>query len=264
MNGDFSTTSNTMNMDIANNASNSTVFIKNDGAGKANLNVEGNITGGSLGTSGSRWSTIYADTVNFLTGLTNSDNTSGSNSAINLGTAGADNAEVHIGNSNANVSLDDADWSIASNGDANLADLIVMGNVDGDSLSITNNATIGGTLGLDGKLTITAGGFDIAGDSDMRGDIDMHGNVLTNIGDNATDFTGSGGLNLAGTLNANGGIDLNNHDLSGAKDIDASGTISGTIDADGGYNNNIAVKGSDGNNCNINVEHGIITGTTCP
>ena len=279
----MNSTANALSLAIGNNATDSNIFITNTGAGKANLNVEGTITGGSLGTSGSRWSTIYADTINFLTGLTNADNTAGPNSTINLGTAGADSAEVHIGNSTANVSINDSNWSISGSGDANFASigattpgtgifttfstsgLAILNslNVNND-VAITRNVTIGGTLGVSGattlgnKLTVTSGGLDILGSSDFRNDIDLHGHDISGAGD----ITASG--TISGTLSSTGSLDMNNNNINAVDNILASGTISGEIDATGGYNSNIKVKGSDGNDCDINVAHGIITGTTCP
>ena len=266
-----------MNIEVGTGATDSDVFITNPGTGRANLHVEGNVTGGSLGTSGSRWSTIYADTINFLTGLTNSDNTTGPNSTINLGTAGADAAQVHIGNSTANVSLTDADWSISGSGAANFASigdtnpgsgifttlsssgLAILNalNVSND-IAITGDATVSGTLGVTGAttfgngLTITAGGLDVTGASDFRNDIALHGH----------DITGAG--TITGILSSSGNLDMNSHDINDVDNVSASGTISGTIDADGGHNSDITVKGSDGNNCTINISHGIITGTNCP
>jgi len=203
-----------------------------------------------------------------LTGLTNSDNTAGPDSTINLGTAGADAAQIHIGNPGANVSITEADWAVTANGDANFAGLTVIGNVDGGSLDITNNGTIGGTLTLGGKMTITAGGFDITGNSDMRGDVDMHNNQITNIGNAGTDFTGAGGLNLAGTLTANGGIDMSGNDITSAGDITATGTTRSNggfnVGGDDGINATLDTVKNDGTTpCTITVKGGIITASTC-
>ncbi|MFZ2154363.1 MAG: hypothetical protein WAV16_03985 [Candidatus Moraniibacteriota bacterium] len=276
-NGDISSTSHTMNIEVAADATDSDVFITNTGAGKANLYVEGNMTGGSLGTSGSRWSTIYADTVNFLSGLTNSDNTAGPDSTINLGTAGSDSAEIHIGNSGANISLTDADWSIAGDGKAEFLSigdinpgtatfttLITSGNATLDSLDVDNNLTVGGNVTTTGTVTIgnqllvSSGGIDITGAADFRNDLDLHSHDINNV-DNLT-ATGS----ITGSFEASGSMDMNSHDINNVDNLNASGIISGQVESSNGHNSDITVKGSDGNDCDINISHGIVTGTTCP
>ncbi len=254
-NGNIASSANALDVNVGGNASDADVFIRNSGTGKANLNVEGNITGGgSVGTNGSRWSTIYADAINFISGLTNADNTTGTDSTINLGTAGMDKAEVHIGNPAANVTLADADWSVAANGDAVFHDLALSGlslsggisssdsfsidlaSASDTALTIRNSGTgavslviagsgsMSGSLTLGGQLLVSAGGIDVTGNSNVRGDIDMNKNVLTNIGNNGTDFTAAGGLTLAGQLTANGGIDANGKDVTGVKNLTANGT----------------------------------------
>ena len=125
-------------------------------------------------------------------------------------------------------------------------------------MNVSNNVTIGGTLKvtgattLDNKLTVSAGGLDVTGASDFRNSLALHGH----------DITGAG--TISGILSSAGNIDMNNHNINSVNDITAGGTIFGTIDADSGYNSDVTVKGSDGNDCKINIAHGIVTGTTCP
>ncbi|MEI6511462.1 MAG: hypothetical protein WCO25_05510, partial [Candidatus Uhrbacteria bacterium] len=85
----------------------------------------------------------------------------------------------------------------------------------------------------------------------LFGDIDMQTNVITNIGDNGTDFTGTGGLTLAGTLTANGIVSLGDGGDTAA--ISSSGWSVSTA----GTLTGIAAIASDDNqgtmNSNINV-----------
>jgi len=226
------------------------VFIRNAGSGQADLNVEGNVTGGgTLGTSGSRWSTIYADTINFLTGLTN-ENNDGTPSVIRLGTSGGDASQIQIGNSAASVDVQSSNWQILTSGIARLAGIILTGDITSDAsravdlssasntvFSITNsgagaadlnverNGVFGGALTTGGRFIVSTGGIDISGLSDMRGNVDMHNNIVQNIGNASTDFTAGGGLSLAGQLGANGGIDLNGNDITGVDNITMNGTL---------------------------------------
>jgi hypothetical protein len=239
-----------MNINVGNNGSSSDVFIRNAGAGTANLNVEGNVTGGgTLGASGTRWSTIYADAINFLTGLTNESN-GATPSVIKLGTAGGDASQIQIGNALASVDMRSGNWQIGANGVASFQSLTLAGDIvtngsravnlssaSNSVFSITNsgggaadlnvqrNGIFGGGLTSGTRFTVSAGGMDITGVSDLRGTLDMHNNVIQNIGNANTDFTASGGLNLAGQLNANGGADLNNQDITGVKNITMTGTL---------------------------------------
>lgn len=248
--GNINSTNNAMNINVASNGSDSDVFIRNSGSGSANLNVEGDVIGGgTLGSSSSRWSTIYADAINFLTGLTNDDN-SGTPSTIKLGTAGGDASQIQIGNSNASVDLKSANWQILPNGKTAFTGVdlsgditssesrsIDMSNSSSTVFTITNSGTgsadlnvdrngiFGGSITSGGRFTVTTGGMNIAGLSDFNGAVDMHGNVVQNIGDNATDFTTNGGLNLAGKLTANGGIDMSGNDISGVNDLSVTGSI---------------------------------------
>ena len=252
--GNVASSANALDVNVGANGTDSDVFIRNSGSGKANLSVEGNVTGGgTLGTSGSRWSTIYADVVNFVSGLTNGNNPSGSNSTIELGTAGGDHSQVNIGNLNANVTLTDTDWSVSGSGDAVFSS-ITSGNlsVSGDltsadsfsidlaksgstaltiknskgatSLIVAGSGSMSGALTLGDALSVAAGGIDVTGVSTFRDNVDMNRNVLTNIGNNGTDFTTNGGLTLAGQLTANGGIDANGNDVTGVKNLTADGT----------------------------------------
>lgn len=248
--GNITSNDNAMDISLGSNATDSDVFITNSGTGKANLHVEGTVTGNALGTAGSRWSTIYADAINFLSGLTNADNTDGTPSMINLGTAGADAAHIAIGNPSAQVSVTSALWRIAATGKAMFEEIVLHGNLvfDGSrsidmksgsdavltvtnsdgghaDLDVENDGVFGGALTTGGRFTVGSNGMDVTGDSDVRGDIDMHGNVITQIGNANTGFTTSGGLDLEGKLTADGGIDLNNKNIEAVEDIDVDGTI---------------------------------------
>ena len=284
--GNLASTNNTASFDVGNNASDSDVYIVNGGTGKANLNVEGNVTGGgTLGTAASRWSTVYADAVNFLTGLTNADNTSGTASNIDLGTDSADASQIHIGNATASVNIEDANWSIDSIGDANFSqatvnDLAVNNNVITD-LNVTGAGSYTGTLTVGGKTTISSGGLDVTGGSDFRDNVDLHNNVVTNIGNAGTEFTGTGGLTLAGLLTANGGasfsgttnfngnVDLNSNTISNignaGTDFTGSGglTLAGLFTANGGADFNCHdIDGVDTVNANsVNTQDVTATGT---
>ncbi|NTW27408.1 MAG: hypothetical protein HGA36_03720, partial [Candidatus Moranbacteria bacterium] len=248
--GNLSSSANSLSLNVGNNASSSDVFIRNTGAGVANLNVEGNVTGqGTLGTSGSRWSTIYADAINFLTGLTNESN-NGTPSFIKLGTSGGDASQIQIGNSSASVDVQSGNWGIGTNGVARFSGLNLNGNINFDTsrainlssasntvlsvinsgagvadLNVERNGIFGGALTSGSRFTVTTGGFDITGTSDMRGNLDMHNNVIQNIGNAGTDFTTSGGLTLDGQLTANGGIDMSDNDITGVNNIAMDGSL---------------------------------------
>ncbi len=85
---------------------------------------------------------------------------------IQLGvSAGADS--VGIGDSNADVSVTDAQWSVSGAGAASFSSL------------------------------------------GMTGNLDMATHTITQIGNAATNFTGTGGLTLAGAFTANGTVDVN-------------------------------------------------------
>ncbi|MEI7620996.1 MAG: hypothetical protein WCJ51_00510 [Candidatus Moraniibacteriota bacterium] len=279
-NGNLKSNKKQLDIEVGGSSNNSEVFISNPGKGEANLKVENNITGGgSLGTAGSRWSTIYVDTVNFLSGLSNADNTGGNSSAINLGTAGTDSADIHIGNAGANISLTDSNWKIQSNGDAefgtltvnggltNIGNLTSSGNLTSTAggLNIANSGVFGGAVTAN-NLIIIAGGFDITGNSDMRGDIDMHNNILTNIGNAGTDFTISGGLDLAGTLKLGSDLNVNNNNIVSVntistKDVEATGVYK--INGSEGITKTIMVGDGASGTCNITIEGGLIIWTTC-
>lgn len=75
----------------------------------------GTITGsGTLGTSGSRWSTIYADTLNYSTALTDANI---GNTTVTMGGS----STLDTVNITANTAITDAQWSITNTGAASFS-----------------------------------------------------------------------------------------------------------------------------------------------
>lgn len=82
-----------------------------------------------------------------------------------------------------------------------LADDLSLGTVMvREGLTVSGDTTLVGDLDVAGIIT---GSF--AGAFAPSGDVDMTTHILTNIGDNGTDFTNTGGLTLADTLTVSGG-----------------------------------------------------------
>ncbi len=86
------------------------------------------------------------------------------------------------------------------------------------SLGTLGNVTVTGVSALNGGIT-----FDSTTDTisafTAGGTINMATNIITDIGNSGTDFTGAGGLNLAGLLTALSGVSINSEtvtDFSGS------------------------------------------------
>lgn len=133
-----------------------------------------NVNGGDLATTAGTFNVANAATTLNL-GSTNIARTVNLGSgtgidAINIGTGGTAVDVIRIGDALADVAVTDANWSISNIGTATFA-----------SISSTS----------------------------MAGDLNMATNVITNIGNALTDFTGTGGLTLAGAFTASDTVDVN-------------------------------------------------------
>jgi hypothetical protein len=257
------------------------------------INAEGTILPNQdatydLGSDTSRWATIYADNLNFKDSL--NDN-------------GVDNSQISFGNGNdttmnfgddnfndtvniiANTDINSDSWSITNAGVANFGTAYVGGNA---VVTVGDTGSVTGTMLQDATIT----GADLALDIniDTTGSIttaDFTANNSVTLGSSSADnVTLNGDTQVANgtSFTANGNVVLGDgsDDVSVSSDswsitapgvasgftgITSSGTISAdTFNANGnsGISNTIVVKGSDGNDCNLTVTGGIITGTTCP
>lgn len=165
--------------------------------------------GDDLGALASRWSTIYADTLNFKDTLTDV----ATNSAVSFGDSA--NATMTFGDSatldtlsvTANAAITDGQWSVSNVGAAVFASATVGGN---NVVTVGDNGTVTSTMITDGTI---AGG-------DLAAAI-----AITTSG--ATSFTGN--VTLGSGNDDTIGIDANNWDITSAGaatlvDLTATGT----------------------------------------
>jgi hypothetical protein len=119
----------------------SNIAITTSGAIAAN----GGITtdgGDSLGASGNRWSTIYADTLNYASALTDAN---AGNTTVTMG-GDTTNDTVNI---SANTTITDAQWSVSNAGAAAFASATVGGSnvvTVGDTGTVTTGMIANGTI----------------------------------------------------------------------------------------------------------------------
>ena len=169
--------------------------ITSAGAIAANGGITTN-GGDDLGALASRWSTIYADTLNFKDTLTDV----ATNSAVSFGDSA--NTTITMGDSNsldtvnivANTAITDGQWSVSNTGAAAFASATVGGN---NVVTVGDTGTVTSTMIFDGTV---AGG-------DLAATI-----AITTSG--AASFTGNVGLGSGNDDTI--AIDANTWDISSA------------------------------------------------
>jgi hypothetical protein len=226
----------------------------------ANLALNGaNVTGnGTLGEDATRWSTIYADTLNYATAITD-DNAAGNYSTVTIGndgtgTGGADADGLTIV---ADTAITDAQWSVTAAGAAAFA------SVDGPvgsvtpatgafttlsatgALTLANSETI--STAVDGQFllhrndagTVTLTTTDNDADADLlitsggTGDITL-GDAGTNVtvADTFTVTAGGATITAGGVTITAGGLNMTGDDITNAGTVTAttfSGALTGNV-----------------------------------
>ena len=109
------------------------------------------------------------------------------------------------------------------------AEKAVFLDANGD-MPITNNATIGGTLGVTGVLTGTS--LDISGDIDVDGTTNLDVVDIDGAVDMATTLAVAGNTTVGGTLGVTGVLTGTSLDISGNIDIDGTSNLD-IVDIDG-------------------------------
>ena len=109
------------------------------------------------------------------------------------------------------------------------AEKAVFLDANGD-MPITNNATIGGTLGVTGVLTGTS--LDISGDIDVDGTANLDVVDIDGAVDMATTLAVAGNTTVGGTLGVTGVLTGTSLDISGNIDIDGTSNLD-IVDIDG-------------------------------
>lgn len=221
----------------------------------------------SLGENATRWATIFADTLNFQSGLTDSASAGGDagNATITLGNDSA----LDTVNVTANTAITDAQWSVTAAGVANFAsvgataatagtfttligdtvqaDTTLTFSTNGDSVNNSTDATFDFTRNDTGIVTITASDDDATADLSISGG----GAGDLNLGDADSD------VDVVGDLTVGGGSGDSGVTISSAGAITADSTItaSGTLDANG-----IVTLGDNGENVTIDSNVWDVTG----
>jgi trimeric autotransporter adhesin len=228
--------------------------ITSAGAIAANGGITTN-GGDDLGASGSRWSTIYADTLNFKDTLTDVT----SNSVVTFGDSA--NTTITMGDSStldtlsivANAAITDGQWSVSNAGAAAFASATVGGS---NVVTVGDTGTVTSTMILDGTV---AGG-------------DLASNIaITTSG--AASFTGS--VSLGSGNNDTIGIDADTWDITSAGaatlvDLTATGnTTLGNGAADAiGLEGDITIGNGAGDDVTVNsntwdvTKEGVASGLT--
>jgi|GEM_PF-4333493 len=199
--------------------------ITSAGAIAANGGITTN-GGDDLGALASRWSTIYADTLNFKDTLTDV----ATNSTVTFGDSA--NTTITMGDSNvldtlnivANTGISDAQWSVSASGAAAFASATVGGN---NVVTVGDTGTVTSAMILDGTI---AGG-DLAANIAITtsGAASFTGNVSLGSGNNDTiaidadtwDISSAGAASLT-DLTATGNSTLGN---SATDTVDFQGDI---------------------------------------
>lgn len=204
------------NIDVNDTIGNSvgTEVVLGDGVDDTII-MDGNVepdTTETMGTSGSRWSTIFADTLNYSTAITdaNTNNTTVTfgNDAIN------DNVTII-----ANTAITDSQWSVTNTGNANFANI--------------NSTSIGAVTPSSGIFTaLSANGNVILGDNVGPDTIQLgSGNNDTVVIAGANwGVTGAGAGTFASMattgLNVSGSVSLPNNAIS---DADVSNALTASM-----------------------------------
>lgn len=167
------------------------------------VGVDGSET---LGTVGTRWSTLYVGTVNFDTAITDAND---DDTTVTIGDSGV-NDTVSI---TANTEINDQNWGIQQNGQAMFADgMFTVANS-------TGNTSIHGALDVRGGISDQTGGVERleltdADGTTVYGVLDVRSGIDNDAGDVNVDdpfnVTGANATYLSGTLDVEGQVDLGN------------------------------------------------------
>jgi len=184
----------------------------NTGAGDITLDPAGNdvLPGGdsadNLGADATRWSAIYADTLNYATALTDGGATNVT--TVTLGTSAADAVTI-----NANTAITDDNWSVSNAGAAAFASATVNGvNV---VTAGTGTGNVNSTMILDGTITAD----DLAANS-----VDSSEIVTDAVGSSEIAESAVGSSEIANSSVSN--VDLADDAVTSSKIYD--GTITGS------------------------------------
>ncbi|NAR77920.1 hypothetical protein GPS55_15265 [Acinetobacter haemolyticus] len=206
------------------------------------LDVTGNTSvGGTLGVTGlatlSNGANLNSKQITGLAaGTANTD-------AANYGQVKASKTEVAAGTNISVTPTTGGDgqtvYTVKTIDNPNFTTVTTTGAVNANSLAVTSNATVGGTLGVTGtttlndKLTVSKNGAAITGATTVTGTLGVTGTTTLNdkltVSKNGAAITGAttvtGTLGVTGLATLNSGADLNNQKITklavGTADTDA-------------------------------------------
>jgi len=201
----------------------------NTGAGDITLDPAGNdvLPGGNsqdnLGADATRWSAIYADTLNYTTALTD-DNSAGT--TVSMG----DSVTLDSVTINANTAITDGEWSVTNAGVAAFASTAIGGGFGSTGVTISS----AGAIQADDTITATGivlqsaetitnatnGEFTLSAGADTDIVVTPNGTGDITLGDADSDVTVASGLTVTagGATITAGGLAMNDGDIT---DLDA-------------------------------------------
>ncbi len=207
-----------------------------------------------LGTTGVRWRNLYVDDVT----VTNNVSIGGTltltggltlNGNVAIGDSASDTLTVNS-TITSNLIFTDATYDIGASGATRPRDL-----------HLSRNALMGGTLGVTGLLTATAGvtsGSNIVSDTDSTDNLGTTSVRWANLYVDSIGDTGQALAITAGSNNVN--VTAGTLALTGAQTISSTLGVTGLITASGGVSG--ALTGNVTGNISGNVTGGTISGTT--
>lgn len=185
--------------------------------------------------AGSRWSTIYADTLNYAQILTDSQNL-GDGADVIMGLTESNGDTVTI---NADTQIVDDEWSIDYNGVATF-----NGNIFANSnLIASNSVTVGGGFGGGGASILTGGIIQTEGSIGF-----LNGETISNATDGVIEFSAGTDADVVLTANGTGNITIG--------DSDSDVTVYTFI-----ANNDATLGDSSGDTVTINGTTTVVNGT---
>jgi hypothetical protein len=259
----------------------------------ANLALnDGNVTGnGTLGTAGSRWSTIYADTLNYATALTDANT---ANTTVTLG----NNSTSDTVSITADTAITDAQWSVSAAGSAAFAGITQGGgNVIDDndtgtvtSAMISNDTVTSADIATGGVTTTEIANGTIAG-TDLNAAIAITTSGAATFtsdvalgngaGDTVAIDSASWDITAGGAATGFSGVSTGNLTATGAVNLSGASSLSlgsnnvsttGFVNASNGFRNGASTgitsvlnvrNAADTGSCSLTVTGGIITASSC-
>ena len=205
---------NTTKIDFA--AGSKTVFCTLPASKSVFLDADGDVTlGANLDVAGNL---VVTGTTTFNGGT------------LTLGDANTDNI-VFGGEVDSDIIPDDDGTFDLGSASKEWQDIFIDGTAKIDTLTVDENATIAGTLGVTGVLTGTS--LDISGDIDIDGTTNLDIVDIDGAVDMATTLTLGGNADFNGDLDVDGTTNLDVVDIDGAVDMATTLTLGGNADFNG-------------------------------